>query len=251
MARLISFGRTFFVFCIFLAYSSSSLAEILHTLKREIKAATGACLAPVKDIHEAKEILKRNRIRVGKKANHKQIISIAVGVQQIELLAGGPPDFIAGAYFKFPKRLPYSRQTPIAIEMGANHMDGNIGHVMHELGHYVGNQGLYELYRANVGICHFTKYCKVHYSKSRYRNEEFAETWAAFITHPELLKNSDQAGCREAFDFFAELFGEGSKYAVCDREFLTKTIKLKRINEELDERHSEAAEALERELGHN
>jgi len=248
MARLISFGRTYFVFCVFTVFSSISLADVLHSLKREAKAATGACLAPVRSIQEAKEILKRNRIKVGKKANHKQIISLAVGLQQIELLAGGPAEIVAGAFFKFPKRLPYSRQTPMAIEMGANHVDGNVGHLMHELGHYVGNQGFYELYRANVGICHFTNYCKVHYSKSRYRNEEFAETWAAFITHPELLKNSDQRGCREAFEFFSAMFGDGSKFAVCDRQLLTKAIRFKRINEELDERHFEALEALEREL---
>lgn len=243
-----SFGWALLILSILFGFIPNSFAANYHTLKREAKAATGACLAPVNDVQEAKEILERNRIRVSPKANSTQIISIAVGVQQIELLAGGPAEFIAGAFFKFPKRLPYSRQTTYAIEMGANHIDGNVGHVMHELGHYVGNQGLYEIYKENVGICHFTEYCKVHYTKSRYRNEEFAETWAAFITHPELLKNSNQEGCRQAFEFFARYFGEGSKYAVCDRKFLIKSVKFARINEELERRHFEALGVLENEL---
>lgn len=205
-------------------YIAAEARPVLQSIKRDHAAKTGACLAPITDVEEAKEIIRRNGVRIEASANKKQILSVAIGVQQVELLAGSPSEYIEGSYFKFPKRLRYSRQTGSAIEMGANYTDGNVAHVMHELGHYVGNRGLYGPYKENVPVCEITVYSKVHYTPARYRNEEFAEVWAAFVTNPELLKNSQDAGCREAYAFFSQVFPEAEKYAVCDRAFLSSLV---------------------------
>lgn len=205
-------------------YSPSNLAQV----KADPTAASGACLAPVSGRREAQEILDRNGVGIGK-ANDTQIISLAKGIQQVELLAGRRSSLIAGTVFTFPKIRPLSRQASgNMIEMGRNHTDGNVAHLIHELGHPVGNRGLYASYRATVSNkmpCHLSGYSDNVNTRQTPRNEEFAEAWAAFVTNPEMLKDSDIPGCRKAFAFFESRFPNARKYAVCNSSYLASVVK--------------------------
>ena len=198
--------------------------EGLHSVKRDQRASQGTCLAPVTSREEAREILTRNNVRVGPETNDRQLESLAMGIQQIELVAGTRSRYVSGSVFRFLKRRGYSEQTPQGIFMGANHTDGNVAHLIHELGHHAGNNGLYGPYKSSVGVCSLTNYSNTSYSRARYRNEEFSEVFSAFFTHPELLKNSRKKNCRDAYAFFARRF-PNSRNAVCNREYLSAVVR--------------------------
>ena len=186
------------------------------------RASAGLCVADVNSTTDANRILARNNVRVGKGTNTKQLISVAKGIQQIELLAGGQSKYISGSSITFPRRQWNSRYAGGGVvQMGRNHRDGNVAHVMHELGHHVGSAGnLYGAYRSEVATCRHTDYCRARWRGQGPRQEEFAEAFSAFVTHPEMLKNSKQAGCRQAYAFFAKRFPQAGKYAVCNKHML-------------------------------
>lgn len=195
----------------------------VFVMYREPVAASGRCLAPVSSAKEAREILSRNKVTIGASATEKQMIAVAVGIQQIELLAGTACSHVRNAKFNFNTGRRRSNQGISApgINMGNNHTPGNVVHLMHELGHLVGNKGMYGPYKSAVRPCHFTGY-----SARGGRNEEFAEVFAAFIAHPEMLKNSRQKNCRDAYAFLLKNFAKQNKrYAVCNREVLTAAVK--------------------------
>lgn len=185
---------------------------LLHSVKRDSMAASGYCLQPVRSEKEARAILQRNEINILPSTNMRQLKGLATSVKQIERLSGGESHYIAGVFVTYPKvrkssRFVMSRNT---IEMGANFTDTNVAHVTHELGHHAGRAGLYEAYFDEVPVCEITKYGRTN------RNEEFAEVFAAFVTHPELLSRSPKSACRRAYDFFLEVFPNGKNYASCD-----------------------------------
>ncbi len=85
---------------------------------------------------------------------------------------------------------------------------------VHEIGHLIGNNGTYDLYRAHMAS---TGWCIVSgYSDNKF-NEQFAEVFTAFVTEPELLtKNSKTPkACKNAFKFFEEWFDAGNRVNEC------------------------------------
>ena len=81
------------------------------------------------------------------------------------------------------------------------------GLLVHEVGHFIANKlGVYSSYnRAVSRNCKLTNYMKQNRSgrKHRNRNEEFAEAFAAYLTHSKALKRK----CRKSFNFLKdELF---------------------------------------------
>ncbi|MFN7730223.1 MAG: hypothetical protein ACK5P7_13775 [Bdellovibrio sp.] len=81
----------------------------------------------------------------------------------------------------------------------------NLALVAHEMGHIIGNsqqdgRRWYSAYNAAVSTpCHHTWYSSSGWNRGR-RNEEFAEVFAAYITHPNLLRGGS-ASCRQAYEF--------------------------------------------------
>jgi hypothetical protein len=198
------------------------------------RGSAGICVADVNNVNDARQILTRNRVNVGRGTNTRQMIAVAKGIQQIEILAGASASkYITGTNFTFPKRRHNSSyRGGGVIAMGSNHRDGNVSHVMHELGHHVGMAGLYGPYKKQVGTCHHTGYCKMRWRGQAPRNEEFAEVFSAFVTHPELLKNSKMKGCRQAYEFLSKHFKQAGRYAVCNKSLLNTAASslLKEIN---------------------
>lgn len=198
----------------------------LQAVKRNDLAASGHCLADVGTLQDAKNILARNGVEVPEKANFAEIRSVAIGVQQIELLGGPTAWLLKGVKYRFPKRKSYSEYDGEHINMGANYNDGNVAHVMHELGHYIGNtNGFYERYKAAVEPCYVSRYSRTSWAADRYRNEEFAEVWAAFVTNPGLLTMSRQESCRNAYKFFESQFPRSTEFAICSKEKLNAAVK--------------------------
>lgn len=81
------------------------------------------------------------------------------------------------------------------------------GLLVHEVGHFVANKlGTYASYNREVSRkCKLTNYMKANRSgrKHKNRNEEFAEAFAAYLTHSKALKRK----CRKSFNFLKdELF---------------------------------------------
>jgi hypothetical protein len=78
------------------------------------------------------------------------------------------------------------------------------GLLVHEVGHFIANKlGTYASYnRAVSRNCKLTNYMVQNRSgrKHKNRNEEFAEAFAAYLTHSRALKRK----CRKAFNFLKE-----------------------------------------------
>lgn len=208
------------------APNSSQITEHGHlsSMKRDAQTAAGQCLAPVTTVGDAKRILVRNGVQVGRETNDKQLVSLAMGIQQLELLSGGKAKYVSGSTFRFLKNSRYSAQRPNGIYMGANHEDGNVAHLMHELGHFVGNNGLYAGYK-QLGRCNLTGYSHKIWNSETARNEEFSESFAAFVASPGRLRDSSNQACREVFAYFSKHYPNAQKYAICDRNALTIAVR--------------------------
>ncbi len=203
------------------AKGSTELMRILKTGDR--KSSEGLCVAPVKD--NASKILSDAGIKTYN-ARPAEIKALATGIKQIQTLAGGKGFApLKGAKFKFSNSRFRRSQgayggfdgTFVNIRRDYNKSDENVAHLMHELGHHVGNRdGIYGKYRSYVkSPCQFTHRCRAVLGIGSPRNEEFAEVFAAYILHPELLMKSGP-NCQKAYDFFTEkIFAKGSKYAKC------------------------------------
>lgn len=184
--------------------------------------AYGQCLAPVRSVGEAEKILELSNVHPGRGTTSRSIIAIALGIQQIWLLNGGPSKLVDGITFNFGARSRVSRPGMNDVNMGHNYHDGNVGHLMHELGHVVGSHGLYASYKANTRPCRVSNYAPTVWRDIGQppRQEEFAEVFSAFVIHPELLINK----CPDAFHYMAGFFknarGSNHGLAVCDPERL-------------------------------
>ena len=91
----------------------------------------------------------------------------------------------------------------------------NIAHLMHELGHQVGNTqfsgggNYYSQFRRVSSRCFPTAY------SAKKPNENFAEIFAAYLTRPELLSQGN-ADCKRAYAFFSDkVFRTNGRLASC------------------------------------
>lgn len=187
-------------------------------VKHDSVAAKG-CMNIV-SLSQAESALARFNLTT-ENAKESEIRALGTGLMWIEDLNGDRPLAMA----KGPGSRPYpfifknagknSRQTGAGIEIarqGGKQFGSNVAQLVHELGHLVGNQGAYAMYREHVGSAP----CVVSgYSDDKF-NEQFAEVFAAFVTKPELIAESKSAACKKAFKFFSQtLFSTGEKARQC------------------------------------
>lgn len=198
-------------------------------MKRDQKAASGRCLIPVQfSSHDSQDILRENKITtVGAKL--QEIQALSRGLMQIKALYGRVPSFVTNVEFTFEQRTGYSsyrgwKRGRHIIKMnrcdskGRGCAPNNVAHLMHELGHRVGHtpfqrgENFYNAYTRLVGNCHPTRYSRHN------RNEQFAEVFAAYLTHPERLRNGNSS-CQRAYMFFArDVFVQNGEWAGCDQQ---------------------------------
>jgi hypothetical protein len=148
--------------------------------------------------------------------------AVARVLQTMNSLGGGNFSLHRGAKFVFGSTAGQpSRQTADHIQLNpgnqniralgnhAGHSHGgttNTALIAHELGHYVGNNGLYQPYFQFVrGGCNVSGYSGNR--RNGRRNEEFAEVFSAYLTNPEMLSAKGGA-CQKALDFMKGAFGE-------------------------------------------
>lgn len=149
--------------------------------------------------------------------------SLGTTLAWIERLNGGKPFQPAiahdgyGVRFREKKGHSAQRTGEIAINRnGALNYGENIAQLAHEIGHLVGNNGMYGDYRAAIGSTHrHPKYCKVSGYSDDKANEQFAEVFAAFVTRPELIKSSKDPVCKKAYAFFKRAFTNGALADKC------------------------------------
>ena len=201
-----------------IAKNSGSITQFAFLKISDKKAIGGQCVAPLKQ--NPKTILAKAGIRTVN-AKPAEIAALAKGVQQIQHLGGGSWSPIKGARFIFKNSsvkkggVAYGEHVgDIRILRSGSKPDDNVAHLIHELGHHVGHQqDLYARYKKFVGkSCQFSGYCRHVGKRGKPRNEEFAEVFAAFVLHPELLQKSGP-NCQRAYDFFAkkDVFRHGSQ----------------------------------------
>lgn len=200
-----------------------------QVLKRDPTAASGRCLIPaVTTDTQAESILNQYKIATDD-ARPAERLAIARGLAQVQALLGKPASFAGNVRFSFAARKGYSSYDGFSggrhqIRMnrcdskGKNCAANNVAHLMHELGHKVGHasfargESFYEAYSRLAGGCRPTAYAMSN------RNEEFAEVFAAFLTHPELLSGGD-AACKRAYAFFSrDVFVANGELASCAPE---------------------------------
>lgn len=213
----------------FLLFFSTEAFGLPQVLKRDPTAASGRCLIPaVTTLEQARSVLSRYKIQTHE-AKDVEKIALARGLAQAEALFGKRFRFAGVVRFSFAERKGFSRYEGYdqkegvhQIRMnrcdskGKNCAPNNVAHLLHELGHKIGNsqfvrgETFYEAYSRLAGKCRPTAYSLTN------RNEEFAEVFAAFLTHPELLSagNSD---CQRAYEFFAQdVFVANGRLASCE-----------------------------------
>ena len=202
---------------------SGSGSPIMDFLKKgDATAIQGQCVPPLRE--SAADILNEAGVHTVD-ATVAEAKTLAKGIQKIEQLAGGNFEPIRGASMHFyggRMRLggyPFGRFNGSFVEIhrAGSNSDTNLAHLMHELGHWVGaHDGLYDKYKESVSPCQYSSYCKFVNTGQSPRNEEFAEVWAAFITHPEILYKGSP-NCKRAYNFFAnEVFAKGKKFGRCN-----------------------------------
>lgn len=196
----------------------SAKAEESVATFRNPTAVSGKCVEnlekPAQAILSSKKINVRNGTFVGSKkvsptggADADLSENVARIVQRIDSLTGGAglPAVNGMVVWKVPNLDILARQTDQGLTMSSESVN-NLANIAHELGHKVGNDQSpkspytwYGLYKKNVpGACTFTHYCRA--SGTNPRQEEFAEVFAAYLTHPQMLLSGGPA-CVQAFNF--------------------------------------------------
>ncbi len=212
-----------------------------QVMKREAVAMSGRCvIKAVHSVPSADEILRSHNI-ILISALPVERMAMANGLTQASALLGGVVGFASNVQFTFAARKGYSSYNGVrkgmhlismnrCLSSGKSCAPNNVAHLMHELGHRVGHavypgtrEEFYSAYNRLVGRCQPTSYSKKN------TLEEFAEVFAAFITHPELLSGGD-GGCKRAFAFFSrDVFRANGTLASCQpaaRQMLMARLQL-------------------------
>lgn len=184
----------------------------VYALYQDPRAGNGICMTNPTEAPNT--ILRRNGITTQGNPDQKELAALAKGIAQVERLLGKPlPQSWRTPYHFINASGGPWRQTAGGIHVRrAGPGKGAItGRLMHELGHKVGNSGVYSAYSA------FTRgeNCKISPYATKKRNECFAEVFEAYVTFPDLLMKQ----CPQSFKFFAEKLFPGSvpKTASCLR----------------------------------
>lgn len=183
-----------------------------YTMYRYPIAATGSCV-PDHD-SDPKEILRRNGIGYSGNPSRDEVEALAKGIAQVERLFGDPMPHPWRQNYKFIQATGKWNQGPSTINIRrpkGSPKGTNVGRMMHELGHKVGNSGVYQKYAQFTGRTR----CRITgYAASKF-NEEFAEVFEAYVVYPDLLEQK----CPKAFEFMAtQLFpNTNNKTATCKR----------------------------------
>jgi hypothetical protein len=175
-------------------------ASAYFALYQSAGASNGHCMAPLSG--SAESVLNRNGIGIKGAPSSSELNALAKGLEQIERLRGGealPKSWQTPFNYISTSGKSTWNQGPSAINVrrpSGSSKGENVTRLMHELGHKVGNAGVYAQYRNYIGKnrCRISPYC------SEKHNEEFAEAFAAFVTMPDKLKDS----CPEAYAFFSK-----------------------------------------------
>jgi hypothetical protein len=201
--------------CLILMIGQFVRAEEVRVVKADIVAATGSCLGPMTE-SEARAVLRENNITFPG-ASSAEVIALGKTVRQINSLNGDGFAPINGVEVEFNNKSGSSRQVSAKkIEICRNghaHL-GNTGLLAHELGHVIGNYKsgrFYSAYKSQIQPgCNVSRYSHTNYSSTTARNEEFAESFAAFVTNPSLLQNGGPS-CQKALAFFKKEFPKGQQ----------------------------------------
>lgn len=214
----------FFIVCL-LGFSPEVIANpVAAAVFSTRTGATGSCVPASNDV--SGQLNKYNiQIRNGRQGEGRNTIptegtdatlaaSVARVSKRLEALGARQRFFQNLQVWSAPDLNVEARQTAQGLIMKTSN-SGNVAMVAHELGHQVGNTGgWYGKYNAAVRTpCHFTTYCTASHGFGA-RNEEFAEVFAAYVTHPDLLKNSSES-CRQAYEFLKKEMFNGVE-PTCD-----------------------------------
>nr|WP_295905845.1 hypothetical protein [uncultured Bdellovibrio sp.] len=183
-----------------------------YTVYRYDVAAKGSCVPD----HDStpKEILRRNGIKYSGNPSEQEVAALAKGIAQVENLLGDPLPIPWRQNYNFITATGKWNQgaTSINVRRPKGSPKGtNVGRMMHELGHKVGNSGVYQKYQSFTGRTR----CRITgYAASKF-NEEFAEVFEAYVVYPDLLEQK----CPKAFEFMSKkLFpNTNHKISSCDR----------------------------------
>jgi hypothetical protein len=201
----------------------STLNAQADSVKARAEAAQG-CIPKV-SLPRANAVIERFQLD-HVNATKEEIQSLGTALVWIEKLNGGEPLPVAvaseddGYTYKFLSEMGSSQQMEHAIVVrrnGEKKNGENVAQLVHELGHFIGNRGVYGAYRAATK----GSYCVVSSYSDDKPNEQFAEAFAAFVTVPDLMKSIDSPGCKRAYAFFKnELFAKGELADKCAADAL-------------------------------
>lgn len=190
-------------------------------------AAGGACID--RSNEDALKVLKRNGISTRGRPTSKELEALATGIAQVENLLGRPlPKSWRTPYnyINSPSSYTWNQATSaINVRRPKGSASGqNVGGLMHELGHKIGNTGEYAAYRSFIG----KQECKItHYAKKK-ANEQFAEAFAAYVAYPDKLARV----CPKAYNFFSQKMFPNGQQQVASCESFDKSQDSRRLASE-------------------
>lgn len=201
-------------------------------VKNDLVAHAGSCSMKMSDFEARSELSKNNIKSPGAKS--EEDIALAKTIARINQLNGGPFAPFQGVTVKFARTAinndgelvdhSFQKSSKVVQMCRGNHEHvGSVGYLAHELGHVLGNTNnaeWYSSYKSKVSVfnrCRVSNYAEKKEKKaSKFRNEEFAEAFAAFVANPKLLKDAG-GGCIDALNYFQGRFKQ-SMLASCDVE---------------------------------
>lgn len=208
-----TFGISAFALSLAVGALTFSARANAVSVKADPLAAQG-CMSKV-SVEVAEAAMKRFNLHQ-LNARPSEVQTLGTALVYIEKLNGGRPIERAlgsesGYAFNFQNGTGNSRQETGQVHItrnGAKHNGNNVAQLVHELGHYIGNNGAYAPYGEAVGH----KYCVVSSYSNDNSHEQFAEVFAAFVTRPALIKENSSAACQAAYKFFVNYFdGDASE----------------------------------------
>lgn len=179
-------------------------AGTLYTMYRHETAAGGLCIPRTSESPE--KVLKRNGIRTIGKPTAAEVKALAKGIGQVERLLGDPIPKSWQQDYQYHSATGKWNQGAHTINVRrpvGSPKGSNVGRLMHELGHKVGNAGVYSQYASYTRGAD----CKITGYATTKDNEEFAEVFSAYVTYPDLL----QQKCPKAFEFMSKRLFPNSK----------------------------------------